>query len=115
MRSREEMAGIIGKTVHTVQRALDRLSSEWIIRRMGSNHLLKLLKLRTVVCLRGISPVDVVPEDGDPILLRRGSALPDLALNALFPLVVGGIAGIDDGFYLLSSFPFSVIPVVQGR
>ncbi len=37
MRSREEMAGIIGKTVRTVQRALDRLSSEGIIRRMGSS------------------------------------------------------------------------------
>lgn len=37
MRSREEMALLIGKTVRTVQRALDRFSSEGKIRRIGNN------------------------------------------------------------------------------
>ena len=36
MRSREEMAGIMGKTVRTVQRALDKLSGEGRIRRSGT-------------------------------------------------------------------------------
>ena len=36
MRSREEMAGIMGKTVRTVQRALDKLSGEGRIRRIGT-------------------------------------------------------------------------------
>ena len=36
MRSREEMAGIMGKTVRTVQRALDKLSDEGLIRRIGT-------------------------------------------------------------------------------
>jgi len=36
VRSREEMAGIIGKTVRTVQRALDKLTSEGKIRRIGN-------------------------------------------------------------------------------
>ena len=36
MRSREEMAVAIGKTVRTVQRALDRLSSEGRIKRIGN-------------------------------------------------------------------------------
>ena len=36
MRSREEMAGIMGKTVRTVQRALDKLSDEGVIRRIGT-------------------------------------------------------------------------------
>ena len=36
MRSREEMAGIMGKTVRTVQRALDKLSGEGMIRRIGT-------------------------------------------------------------------------------
>lgn len=36
MRSREEMAVAIGKTVRTVQRALDKLSSEGRIKRIGN-------------------------------------------------------------------------------
>jgi predicted HTH transcriptional regulator len=36
MRSREEMAGLMGKTVRTVQRALDKLSDEGRIRRIGT-------------------------------------------------------------------------------
>ena len=36
MRSREEMAGMMGKTVCTVQRAPDKLSDEGRIRRMGT-------------------------------------------------------------------------------
>ena len=36
MRSREETAGIMGKTVRTVQRALDKLSGEGRIRRIGT-------------------------------------------------------------------------------
>ena len=36
MRSREEMAGIIGKSVRTVQRALDKLSAEGKIKRTGT-------------------------------------------------------------------------------
>ncbi len=36
MRSREEMAVIIGKTVSTVQRALDKLSAEGKIKRIGT-------------------------------------------------------------------------------
>ena len=36
MRSREEMARIMGNTVRTVQRALDKLSDEGRIRRIGT-------------------------------------------------------------------------------
>lgn len=36
MRSREETAGIMGKTICTVQRALDKLSGEGRIRRIGT-------------------------------------------------------------------------------
>ena len=36
MRSREEMAGSMGQTVRTLQRALDKLSDEGVIRRIGT-------------------------------------------------------------------------------
>ena len=36
MRSREKTAGIMGKTICTVQRALDKLSGEGRIRRIGT-------------------------------------------------------------------------------
>ena len=36
MRSRKEMVGIMGKTVRTVQKALDKLSGEGRIRRIGT-------------------------------------------------------------------------------
>ena len=37
------------------------------------------------------------------VLLGKGGTLSNLALNAFLPLVVGGIAGIDNGFHILTS------------
>ena len=47
-----------------------------------------------VVGLDGKGPVNVVVQDGDAVLLRKGGTLSDLALNAFFPLAVGDIARI---------------------
>lgn len=47
-----------------------------------------LLKLRAVVCLGRDSTVNVVLDDGDAILFRIGRALPDLAFNGFFTLVI---------------------------
>jgi hypothetical protein len=37
-----------------------------------------------------------MPQNGDSVFLSKGGALTDLALNTLFPLVVGRIPSIDD-------------------
>jgi len=47
-----------------------------------------LLELRAVVCLGRDSTVNVVLDDGDAILFRIGRALPDLAFNGFFTLVI---------------------------
>ena len=65
-----------------------------------------VLKLRAVVGLSGKGPVDVVPQDGDAILLGVGGTLPYLPLDALLSLAVAGISCVNDGFHchaLLSS------------
>ena len=54
-----------------------------------------LLKLRAVVCLGRDGTVNVVLDDGDAVLFRIGRALPDLAFDGFFTLVVTGIAGVD--------------------
>jgi len=58
------------------------------------NHL---LELRAVVCLGRDGTVDIVLDDGDAVLLRIGSTLPNLAFDGFFTLVVAGIAGVDHG------------------
>ena len=47
-----------------------------------------LLELRAVVCLGRDGTVNVVLDDGDAILFRIGRALPDLAFDRFFTLVV---------------------------
>ena len=61
------------------------------------------LKLRTVVCSGGIGPVDVMLQNGDVVLLSKGCALTNLTLDGFLTLIIGGIAGIDDGFHDCSS------------
>ena len=70
-----------------------------------------VLKFRAVVGLGGKGPVNVVAQDGDTVLLGKGGTLSNLALNAFLPLVVGGIAGIDNGFHILTS-PLVKIPII---
>ena len=70
-----------------------------------------VLKFRAVVALGGKGPVNVVAQDGDTVLLGKGGTLSNLALNAFLPLVVGGIAGIDNGFHILTS-PLVKIPII---
>ena len=60
------------------------------------NHL---LKRGTMVCPRGISAVDVVLQNRDVVLLRESRTLADLSFDGLLTLVVGRIAGIDNGFH----------------
>ena len=43
-----------------------------------------------------------MPEDGDIILVSKGSTFPDLAFNALLPLIVRGIPGINDCIHFFS-------------
>ena len=45
-----------------------------------------------------LCPVDIVPENCDPVFLRKGGALTDLTFNTLLPLVIRGIPSIDDSF-----------------
>ena len=68
-----------------------------------------VLELRTVVRLGGKGPVNVVPQDGNAVLLGKSGTLPDLALYAFLPLVVAGIAGI---YHDLHSFTPSSISMM---
>ena len=60
------------------------------------NHV---LKFRAVIGLSGKGPINVVAQDGDTVLLGKGGTLPDLAFNTFFPLIVGGIAGVDHSLH----------------
>ena len=60
------------------------------------NHL---LKCGTMVCPRGIGAVDVVLQNGDVVLLRESRTLADLSFDGFLTLVVGRIAGINNGFH----------------
>ena len=60
------------------------------------NHL---LKRRAMVCPRGISAVDVVLQNRDVVLLRESHTLADLSFDGFLALVVGRIAGVDNGFH----------------
>ena len=64
------------------------------------NHL---LKRGTMVCSRGISAVDVVLQNGDVVLLRESRTLADLSFDGFLALVVGRIAGINNGFHSINS------------
>ena len=64
------------------------------------NHL---LKRGTMVCPRGISTVDVVLQNGDVVLLRESRTLADLSFDGFLALVVGRIAGINNGFHRINS------------
>ena len=64
------------------------------------NHL---LKRRAMVCPRGISAVDVVLQNGDVVLLRESRTLADLSFDGFLALVVGRIAGINNGFHSINS------------
>src|SRR5699024_5853566 len=64
------------------------------------NHV---LKFRAVVGLGGKGPVNVVAQDGNTVLLGKGGTLPDLSFYAFFPLVIGGIAGVNHSFHFFPS------------
>ena len=67
-----------------------------------------LLELGPVVRLGRDGAVDVVPHHGDAVLLGIGGAFADLAFNGFFTLVVGGIAGVDDGGHSRASLRMNV-------
>ena len=62
------------------------------------NHV---LKFRAVIGLGGKGTIYVVAQDGDAVLLSKGSTLSDLTFDTFFPLVVGGIAGVNNCFHSL--------------
>ena len=72
------------------------------------NHV---LKFRAVISLSGKGPVNVVAQDGDTVLLGKGSTLPNLPLDTFLSLIVGGITSIDHSFHILTS-PLVKIPII---
>ena len=60
------------------------------------NHL---LKRGAVVCPCGIGAVDIMFQNGEVVLLRESCTLADLSFDGFLTLVVGRIAGIDNGFH----------------
>ena len=61
------------------------------------NHL---LKLGAVVRFGRNRPVDIVLDHRDTVLLGIGGAFANLAFDGFLALIVGGIAGVDDGGYI---------------
>src|SRR5699024_699684 len=60
------------------------------------NHI---LKFRPVIRLGGNSPVDIVPQDCDPVPFSKGGTLPDLSFNSCFSLIIGRISGVNHSFH----------------
>ena len=60
------------------------------------------LEVRAVVSLGGHGAVNIRLQNGDVILLAVGHTFPKLALNAFFPLVIAGIAGVNHCFHVFS-------------
>ena len=94
------MGGVVAISGKAIQ-----LPDENDIKRSAAAFFDHLLKLRAVVCLRGICPVNIGSNDLNIILFRERPALPELTFNGFFPLIVRGIAGIDDCFHS-ASLPF---------
>ena len=47
------------------------------------------LKLRSVIRLGRNSPVDIMPQDGDAVLFRKGRAFTKLTFDGFFTLAIG--------------------------
>ena len=62
------------------------------------NHV---LKFRAVVGLSGKGAIYVMAQNGDIVLFSKGGALPDLAFNTFFSLIIGGITGVNNCFHFL--------------
>ena len=87
--------GLVPGTVVAVPGKTIQLPDQHDVKQLLVTVLYHLLKLRAVVCLGRDGTVNVVLDDGNAILFRIGRALPDLAFDRFFTLVVAGIAGID--------------------
>ena len=61
------------------------------------------LEIRAVICLGRKGAVDILLDYHHSILFAVFHALPELAFNGLFPLVVGGVAGIDYSIHPVTS------------
>lgn len=77
------MGGVVAISGKAIQ-----LPDENDIKRSAAALLDHPLEFRAVVCLRGICPVNVRPEDLNIILLRERFAFPELAVNGFLPLIV---------------------------
>ena len=87
--------GLVPGTVVAVPGKTIQLPDQHNVKQLLVAVFYHLLKLRAVVCLGRDGTVNVVLDDGNAILFRIGRALPDLAFDRFFTLVVAGIAGID--------------------
>ena len=87
--------GLIPGTVVAVSGKAVQFPDQHDIKQLFVAVFYHLLKLRAVVCLGRDGTVNVVLDDGDAVLFRIGRALPDLAFDGFFTLVVTGIAGVD--------------------
>ena len=100
-------SGLVAGAVVSVAGEPVQLPDEYHIEQALAAVLYHILKLRAVVRLGRKGPVDIVAQNGDAILLRKGGTLSNLALDTFFPLVVGGIAGIDNSFHCYSPSKYS--------
>ena len=73
------------------------------------NHV---LKFRAVIGFSGKGSIYVVAQDGDIVLFSKGGALPDLAFNTFFSLIIGGITGVNNCFHFLQPPCFTYFKAV---
>jgi len=99
-----ELRFIVGAVVAVAGETVKFPNDDNIKEALGAvpNHALEVW---AVVGLGGHGPVNVCPQDGYIVLLAVGRTLPQLALDAFFPLVIAGIPGVNHRFH--SSFASS--------
>ena len=62
-----------------------------------------ILEFRPIVRLGRESPIDIMPQYGDPVLLGKSCTLPELSLYAFLSLIIGGIARINHSLHAFAS------------
>ena len=89
--------GLVPGTVVAVSGKAVKFPDQHNVEQLLVTVLDHLLELGSIVRLGRDGTVNVVLDDGDAVLLRIGRALPDLAFDGFFTLVVTGIAGVYHG------------------
>jgi len=98
--------GLVPGTIITIPGKAVELPDQHNVKQLLVAVLDHLLELWTVVRLGRDGTVNIVLDDGDAILFRIGRALPDLAFDRFFTLVVEGLHCLQNDLPRAGGFSF---------